>query len=715
MNCRAALTDGANTAQTYEALISSTVCNPWARLLVQNIMDNYPSKRRKISPFTSILVTPSDKPKEPASHDEEQEPRLTGIFSTQANLNCLNPNETHPSDSFTDSSQKQQNRPTPFTGSRSSQQSTNSTFCENETSSRHKLRCNREAERLAACTESPKSLVVAVSGRNGIVPENEILPPLSPEANPHLPFPGKYQAATAEEPRASPPASDSDKAPSAPQLEKSTLEPVEQDVSAHMANGTRTRGQHVPELEPSIGPESELPCTPTKKSLDFLEPRLPSTPSQLGLEAPPTPPKGLASSGSQRKLRKKRQIAHKSSPLKLGDFNSTDKAHDIPYVSNLGPRVPVVNIRRSAQMFTLNAEHVKLQMEKLGTGLSKRSRSMADAEVHNPEIFQQTPSLGERLALFLPFSRPVTSTQSSATPHISPPPDNLLDVGASQPLEIKQAESLDYHLPLTSSMTAIDSPDYSFTQPSSMTVAESVDPSRLPDTSSQLLDITVAAHQQLLVVNIQLMIDNATGNSSKMKITSISSWADSELGPWLRNEAQSLPRATIERTITSYWKASLIRASCWQRCEEEIGATCTEPMLNSNTNEPEFTPLQKKPPEKRIVFPPTADPPHSPPKNTASTPASTSNPGYSLQSHLGRRFLLLTHTPVSLLVVWHITITAGGTNQNHISARPAYPKRWMDTEEGQALGRVDEAFDALLARKGVFESIKELCGRIFAA
>ena len=707
-------------------------------------MDNYPSKRRKISPFTSILVTPSDAPKEPASTDEEHAPRLTSISSNQTELTCLDPNEVLPPAPFTGSSQKQQNGSTSITASKSFPESLNNVFCENEASSQNEVKHSTEAERPTACAQLPDSSGLAASGEIGIVPENGMLRNLSSEASSHSHVPEKYREAMAKEPGASPPASDADQAPPAPKVEKISSKPVEQGPSAHMANGTSTAGQHAQEQEGSGGPDPELPFTPTKQTLDVLEPKLPLTPSQLGLEAPPTPPKGLASAASPRRLRKKRQIVHKSSPLKLGDLNSPDKTQKVPYVSNLGPRIPVVNVRRSAQMLTLNAEHVRLQMEKLGTGLSKHSGSIADVEAYNTETFQQTPSLAERLALFLPFSRPVNSPQSSAIPSIISPSDNLLDIGASQPPEINQAESLDHHLPSPKSVTVIDGPGPSLTQPSSMMVAESLDPSRLQDDSSQDFDITFTSHQQLLVVNIQLIIDKATGNSIKIQITSISSWADAELGPWLRNEAQSLPRATIEQAIRNYWETSLIRASCWQRCEEDIGAaTHTEPILNSSsTNKPEFTIVRNNPPKKLTTgFPPpipdtsrssppenTNSPPPQPlPQPTSTSSNSKSNPSHQhpLQPHLGRRYLLFTKPPVSLLIAWHISIATDGTVHNHISAHPAYPKRWMEegTEHGQALGqgqgpgsalgRIDEAFDALLARRGVYESIKELCHRLF--
>lgn len=53
-------------------------------------------------------------------------------------------------------------------------------------------------------------------------------------------------------------------------------------------------------------------------SADQAEPELPPTPTQLGLEAPPEPPKGLWSSPSRRPPRKK-ATGSKSSPLKPRD------------------------------------------------------------------------------------------------------------------------------------------------------------------------------------------------------------------------------------------------------------------------------------------------------------------------------------------------------------------------------------------------------------
>ncbi len=708
-----------------------------------NIMNDYPSKRRKTSPFTSILVTPENMHKELAAEDEYH-PSVTAMSTTCANLS----NDVHTSNPLTDSSENQQKGPAQHTGNDSLKESQNGFAWINES-----------LDKLATCAVSPERVVIATSTRTKMVSENETLGRPTLQDNPHSLPSAQCRAAVAVEPRASPPAADADDPSSAPQIGKSTAGPMDQGLPADTSNGKNTMGQGVAQREPSIEREAELPFTPKKQSLDVPEPRLPPTPTQLGLEAPPTRPKGVISACSPRKLRRKRQVGHKVSPLKLRNSKSTVKVDEVPYVSNLGPRVPVVNVTRSAQMYTMSAQQAKLRTENSGTGLPKHSRLINHGEAYIPEIFEHIPSLAERLALFLPFSRQVTSTQNSDLPYMSPPdnlagtgapqpPDSLVDTGAPQPPDSlvdtgapqpgvnlvdtgapqppdnlagtgapEPPETADSEgLPPPSSMTAVGTPDCSLSPPSSMTVVENGDPGRPPETLGQLRDITFSAYQKLMVVTVQLMADKATGKYLITNVSSISSWADAELRPWLRTEGRSFDRNTIEQAIKSYWKTSLIRASCWKRCEDEIGATCIKPTLDSITNEPEITSSRENlPGTQTVVCPHLTDPPG----NAATAPSSSSfifkPTGHSIQPHLGRQSLLFTQTPVSLLIIWKITITTAGTAQNHISAHPAYPKRWADTEEGPALAKVEEAFDGLLARKGVsvFESIKELCGRIF--
>lgn len=575
-----------------------------------------------------------------------------------------------------------------------------------ETVSHHEMECHQRSEKIASYAASPEKIVIAASDRIDMVPENGDLEISPVKPNTQLPFP---EESAAEEPRASPPVADTDQAPSTSQVRNDV--PELKDV---FINGMSVNDHLVSEEDSSRGVEPELPFTPTKKSIDAMEPILPSTPTQLGLEAPPAPPKGLIYATSPRKSRRKRKIVHKTSPLKLSNSMNTEKVDKIPYVSKLGPRIPVVKIRRSSRIITLGTESSISHIMQPDAGSSKPSKSVVDAENPHQDLFQQPSSLAECLARYLPFSKAVSSIRTMD------PLQNLLAVRASQPPDISRAES-QCHLPLPSSLTAIDRPSRSISSPNMIKVADSLDPSRSIDASSQLLNINLVAPQQLLAVSIQLEVNTATGNSIDMKITSISSWADPELGSWLREGGQSLHRTTIERAVQSYWETSLIRASCWQRCEEEIGEPRTSPIHQFSINNPEIIQLEPKPPQKQNPVPLITE---RSPRTTSAvlptpSPASTANNSgpntiNPLQPHLGRQSLLFTQPPISLLFSWHITFTPDGTVQNRISAHPAFPKRWLTgTEEGLALGRVDEAFDALLARKGVFESVKELCGRIF--
>jgi hypothetical protein len=669
-----------------------------------NILDEYPAKRRKTSPFTSIVVTPSDMLKTSASPDGHIS-SLTDMSPAKTDLACFNPNEVLSSIPVTDNSEQQQKEPAQHTKGDLQEYERISTSI-NEPLSLHQPRCDSGSEKLFVRAESPARVAFAAPGRTEMVSVNGAFKRMSPIEDPHLPPSGQYQAAMAGEPRASPPADDGEGGLKSPSAKRSKWEPISQGPSTSMVNETSTEGQHVRDQGPSIEREPELPYTPKKQSINVPDLGLPPTPTQLGLEAPPTPPKGLVSAYSPRKLRRRRQVVHKSSPLKIREAMNTDKADEIPYVSNLGPRIPVLNIRRSAQMCTLDAQHAQLQADN-----SMCSNPIAGPGRHNSRIVHQTTSLAERLALFLPFSRPPTLTLNSGLPRLSPPPDELPASTVSKPPETTPAEFRTYSLPPQSSMTAVDSLDASQSPLSSMTATESLDPSHAPDSVSQLQHITFTAHQQLLVIDIQIMIDKTTKNLIELKTSSISSWADPELGRWLRNEAKSLDRALIERAVTSYWETSLIRAACWQKCEEEIGATCIKPLTNSDKHELQSVLTQKKPPGRRKLIPPTTIAPRFLQEKPAPTPTPTS---HSLQTHLGRQSLLFTRTPASLLITWHVSIIPNGAVENHISAHPVYPTRWMDVEGGQALHRVEEAFQALLARKGVFESVKELCSRMFA-
>ncbi|KAL8731980.1 MAG: hypothetical protein Q9181_004117 [Wetmoreana brouardii] len=109
------------------------------------------------------------------------------------------------------------------------------------------------------------------------------------------------------------------------------------NVSVGELNSPQAANTAAENSPPYVGtPLAQIPSTPTRHELDYTEdrePRLPSTPTQLGLEPPPKPPPGLLSwsSSKRTKMKAKRQ----SSALKPGDCPSRKSAS--PSLSPLSP------------------------------------------------------------------------------------------------------------------------------------------------------------------------------------------------------------------------------------------------------------------------------------------------------------------------------------------------------------------------------------------
>lgn len=148
----------------------------------------------------------------------------------------------------------------------------------------------------------------------------------------------QFKVKTIQDPRASPPEAVEDG-------EQFTRDPLDvqlpprlQDDISGRAVPTIDEGEN--EIEHAIEKEPVLPYTPTKPLLESAEPKLPSTPSQLGLEVPPSPPKGLLFSSPSRRPRRKKRSDAKSSPLKPAVPSAVA---EVAQTSSLGPRILVAN------------------------------------------------------------------------------------------------------------------------------------------------------------------------------------------------------------------------------------------------------------------------------------------------------------------------------------------------------------------------------------
>lgn len=434
------------------------------------------------------------------------------------------------------------------------------------------------------------------------------------------------------------------------------------------------------ELEQTIEEEPGLPYTPTKSMVDNAKPRLPSTPSQLGLEAPSSPPKGLLLSSPSRRPKRKIRSHARSSPLKPG--TSTAET-EVVHVSSLGPRIPVANPQPSvaSQLEGANISssvgyvlHFDSSFERIE--LTWYFRARANPADSIACISQKPSSLAQRLALFLPFSRPIIpgSDPSSAQ-------TESLNGDPSKPTA-----------PSTLKTTVKK------TLPASTT-------GKNPALKHQLL--TLSSSQNLFNAKIEITLDKATQKVTNLAISSLSSWATPELGPWLETEAVNLEKSTIERTISRYWELSEVRASCWHKCERDLQhqSTPSEPAPGiaaegqGNTQLPNTQP----PTQGKCDSTASANPSRDKSRSTPPTP-----------QHLGQQSILFIRSPhISLLITWRITISPSGTVNSRLSAHATFPEPWTQAPGGEALNTIGETFDLLIHERGVFGAVKAIWSTIF--
>lgn len=132
----------------------------------------------------------------------------------------------------------------------------------------------------------------------------------------------------------------------------------------------------------------------------------------------------------------------------------------------------------------------------------------------------------------------------------------------------------------------------------------------------------------------------------------------------------------------------------------------------------EIAQIPQNPKENREIdasFVPNNPPSDKPSPQPLSQPAVPPIPRHLLLQHLGRQSMLFTRSPVSLLITWHIIIAHTGDVQSRVAAYAAFPQRWTQKKGGEALGKVGEVFDLLVVQRGVFESVKIICGLIFGS
>jgi hypothetical protein len=456
-------------------------------------------------------------------------------------------------------------------------------------------------------------------------------------------------------------------------------------------NREDARRSNVPsseELLPNV--QSSTPrARRTAPAVDEDEPELPTTPSQRGLEEQDGPRRGvLFSSPSKRPPRMKSPV--KQSPLRprappVQEASSNQYIEDGPQdtisqeqVGKREPLDPEVEKRKQemarlqhelaeleSQVSRCTEEIVKEQQRDPAETLRSADRTKLEdlitkisGEDGKEEAAQPISSL---LCSFLPFqtfaiSRPQAKTSAKPVP-------------SHRPIEL--ADPLPYLEMFTSLQfsTQLGLPRGKIS-PSSKRV-------------HQKHTIDVVGPQKLLTAQLSVIIDALANQVTDMHVLRLPTWAERELGTYLRQRAEEKDLGNACWAIESYWNVAQKRAQFWQRCETSFAHLIGQTRENAENVHPQ-----------------------------AKLDAKMSRK--DLHRHLGRDSLILQDKHVLLKLNWHISFDWTSEAESDVTAEPAFPSVWLEADAANAFAKMPETFASLLQSRGAFEATKVMIALLFA-
>ncbi|MCJ1360375.1 MAG: hypothetical protein MMC33_010380 [Icmadophila ericetorum] len=464
------------------------------------------------------------------------------------------------------------------------------------------------------------------------------------------------------------------------------------------------------------------------------EPELPPTPTDLGLEPPPDPPKGLfSSSPSRRRAMKRKTAGVRSSALKPRNSSPNRRAEDT-FIQEAGDSsIPIENSHATEEAIpdpeSIKKKDKEKQLQTQVKGLqddieilraelgrasdsntTSRSREEVDKLIsvltsNNPSHKpipppSKPPLLSRRLAAFLPFAPPRSPTPPPSVADTTPPPPQVTPVDDSNPL---------------AKMFSV------FTVNSVDTLVPSSTPSG-PLLRSQ--EITMTSPNDLITAQLKLLVNTRTGTVECLELTNLTAFAEAELGPWIREQALAGDINSIGWALGRYWEVASIRARCWKACEEEFPELLSFAKGHSSSSDPAGN---RKPP---AAAKPTKGGRGKPAPSPAANEDNAANNFNASSSHTSLPLSptdLAIHLPrisltfsspssspgVSLHIIWHLSFDWLGDVESHVSARASFPPAWKTVDERGSLGKVGECFDSLVKKKGVLRAIKGVVGVLF--
>lgn len=163
---------------------------------------------------------------------------------------------------------------------------------------------------------------------------------------------------------------------------------------------------------------------------------------------------------------------------------------------------------------------------------------------------------------------------------------------------------------------------------------------------------------------------------TQLQVLDVSSWAEQELGTWLRARFEERSLEIIGTVFGRYWNLCLQRLKCWKASSRDLKDLMARDL-------------------SRILL-------HTDPTDPSD-----------LLEILSQQTLSLIRDEVALDIKWNISIKDDGEVESHVSARPKFPDTWRRTEIGTELSKVGQALDMLVKDRGVAQAISVVARLMF--
>jgi hypothetical protein len=196
--------------------------------------------------------------------------------------------------------------------------------------------------------------------------------------------------------------------------------------------------------------------------------------------------------------------------------------------------------------------------------------------------------------------------------------------------------------------------------------------------------IDISGPQKLLTTQLVITIDCLSNELVDMHVIRLPSWAERELGTFMRAKAKERDLGNACWAIDSFWDIATKRAQYWHRCEKA------------------FARLH---PQRTIAD--TDD-------TAAAATESSILSRKDLSRHLGRDTLFLQDKHVLLKINWCILFDLTGEAESNVKVECAIPAVWKEADASGTFDKVPETFDLLCQTKGVFEATRIMVALLFS-